>query len=326
MNDNYLTYDATALAADDRFIRWVRDGQDREQWESWLQRHPEREETVAEARRLVERIRFDRPAGATDREALWSRIRTSVREAETAPPRRRAVLFYLGAAAAAASVALLIFWGLSSLNTRSVETGRSDHLAYTLPDQSQVTLNAESSLRFQKKGWPGQRRLSLQGEAFFEVEEGGSFVVQTPLGKVTVLGTAFNVFSRGEQFTVRCTAGRVRVNTPRDEAGVTLAPGEVCRLAPGGLLTKESFDLDLGVGWLRGVFRFEKQPLDVVLAELERQFDVRIEAPDTVRRRVYSGAFSGEDLDAALRDVCWPLNLKPEQKGKTIYIRPESSE
>lgn len=329
MNDSYLTYDAVELAADPRFLDWVREGRDHALWEDWLARHPEKRETVAEARRLVEALQFRSPAGAADTGALWDRIRSTIREEEQAPVQarsRRSLVFYLGAVAAAASVALLIFLGIQWLEGPAVEAPRGAHLAHTLPDDSRVTLNADSRIEYRAEEWRDERRLSLEGEAFFEVEEGPSFEVRTSLGKVTVLGTAFNVYSREDRFSVRCTSGRVKVTAGRDTAGLVLTPGEECRLTAGGVLAKTEFDLGQGVGWLRDVYRFDEQPLAIVFAELERQFDVTIRADRAVRQRLYSGAFSGRDLDAALRDVCWPMNLVAEQEGKTIQIRPEPTE
>ena len=48
--------------------------------------------------------------------------------------------------------------------------------------------------QFDKKRFTDERIIQLRGEAFFEVEKGSRFVVQTGKGAVEVLGTSFNVF------------------------------------------------------------------------------------------------------------------------------------
>ena len=68
------------------------------------------------------------------------------------------------------------------------------------------------------------RKVSLEGEAFFEVNPGKKFEVVSKFGKTIVLGTSFNIYSRNSSYQVTCMTGKVKVieNTGRNE--VSSAP------------------------------------------------------------------------------------------------------
>ena len=83
---------------------------------------------------------------------------------------------------------------------------------FSLPDNSEVVLNSGSEINYKKWNWDNNRRLELKGEAYFRVSKGRRFEVQTSLGKVSVLGTQFNVKARKNRFDVVCYEGRVKVN------------------------------------------------------------------------------------------------------------------
>ena len=81
-----------------------------------------------------------------------------------------------------------------------------------LPDNSEVAINNNSEIEYQKWFWKNNRTIDLKGEAYFKVAKGKTFEVNTNLGKVTVLGTQFNVNSKDNTFEVTCYEGKVKVN------------------------------------------------------------------------------------------------------------------
>lgn len=323
MKDIYQTYDAEQLAADEIFIRWVKDGgaEDEIAWQAWLDTHPAKRPVVAEARRLVGNLKFDPQVAAINKDQLWNRIQASSQKAAEVKPinSRRRFLFGLGGAVAAAiALVLFIIFGLDSSQT--IQTAFGEQLAQVLPDQSEVQINADSRLTFDVSG----RQIELEGEAYFEVMKGEEFTVETPLGHIQVLGTQFNVFSRDGQFRVQCTEGRVHVTAPNDQQGVILTPSTACYLEEDGTLSKILWKPDEPeIDWLDDVYKFTKVPLQEVFAEMERQFDVSITTSEEIRSTTYSGIFDGKkkgNLERALRDVCWPENLNYGIEGNKVSI------
>lgn len=320
MKNIYQNYDAVQLATDEDFIRWVKEPTPDADaaWESWLKEHPHKRAEVEEARVLVNSVQFRPVKPAVDTDQLWKRIQASKEEPAVVRPiggRRRFLFGIAGAAAAAIALVLFIVFGMDSA-TR-VSTSNQQHLAVTLPDQSEVQLNAGSSLAYDESG----RQIKLEGEAFFAVEKGRTFTVETELGKVEVLGTQFNVFSRKDRFRVQCTEGRVQVTVPGDLEGVILTRGMACTLSENGRLEVENLSgIEAEVAWLQDIYHFNNQPLREVFAEMERQFDVEIEADEDILTINHVGSFEGTRLDSALFQVCYPHNLQSSVEGKKVNI------
>ena len=80
---------------------------------------------------------------------------------------------------------VLAFFGLYHffIAQNDVITDFGKSRVITLADNSKVSLNAKSTLSYGNL-FAYQRTLQLQGEAFFEVEKGSPFTVETPLGEV----------------------------------------------------------------------------------------------------------------------------------------------
>lgn len=321
MNDKYLTYNALELAQDDAFIRWVKEGGGHSrEWEEWLARHPEKQAEVEEARLLVRSITIkEAPASPERIDQLWRKIDAATEE--KARPRLKAYR-WLGYAAAAALALLLAFFFLRPDGAVTVETGFGQFTQHLLPDGSKVELNAGTSIRYQKDTWADSRLVSLEGEAFFQVEKGSRFVVETPKGTVEVLGTSFNINTFEGRFDVLCYTGRVQVSADGSEE--VLTAGQLAQWAANGWQT-DNFDVTDSPGWKRGQFEYDNTPLRQVFAEMERQFAVRIEAPDSILARNYSGSFERNSLDSALYRVAWPMELEARQEGEVLVIRPAGS-
>lgn len=123
----------------------------------------------------------------------------------------------------------------------TVKTLADQQKTIELPDASVVSLEKESSLRFQKGSWDAQRKVNLVGEAHFKVSKGSTFDVQTWLGKITVLGTEFKVVQRTNYFEIICFEGMVSF----DYKGKTvkLPAGKSLRIIDGKIISKHETKL-----------------------------------------------------------------------------------
>lgn len=318
MNDKYLNYTTEDFLQDDAFLAWQRQPERTElnqAWQQWLEQHPGQREKIAEAQRQLERIRFrKKDTTGLDQDALWNRI-----DSATAKPTVK-IRSLSRIAAVAAVVALAIAFFFLFPRPTTIEVARGQQLAYTLPDNSKAFLNAGSRLRYSPKRWNDNRIVHLQGEAFFTVEQGSSFDVQTRQGIVTVLGTQFNVYQRGDQFRVSCREGRVSVSAGSTNS-LVLTPGNGCRLVEGTLQSFPLADTLERPRWIGGLFTFEQAPLAQVFAELERQYDVQVDYTERIGNRAYSGFFETGDLDEALYNICWPMGLDYQIDGRTVRVR-----
>ena len=186
--------------------------------------------------------------------------------------------------------------------TVTTETSRGEHLAVRLPDRSIVTLNAESKLSYKPLAWFVVRKATLQGEACFDVKPGSSFHVQSGRNRVTVLGTTFNVFTRVEKYCVTCLSGQVEVQLEAIRAGAERAGKETVILNPNMQVVSDTRQFRVSsdvtatavTGWMQGMFVFVETPLQEVIAEVERQYNITV-TPDRYPNHVYSGNFSKTD-------------------------------
>lgn len=217
--------------------------------------------------------------------------------------------------AAAASVALLlaVVFFLGNDSMREVTAFQQETI--TLPDNSTMRLNADSKAKF-AQNWNNERVVELEGQAFFDVQKGKKFVVKTPQGEVQVLGTSFDVFSREKSFRILCYTGKVKVSSQGKSHEIV--PGEMVELAQNNL-KKSTFDVQRP-DWRSGEFFFNNEPLKLVLDEIGRQFNVKINVSD-IENRTFTGRFSNKNLQEALETVCLPMGLKYSIEGGVVFIK-----
>lgn len=313
LNDKVLNY-----ATDTSFINWVRSGF-KDNNEHWQAVRKDKGETgpINDAIEIVQSMEFDLPpVDEVRKQQLFSRIESELTETgQKKAPGIRKLWLPVGIAASLALMVALFWPGTSALDNYSTEMAETEILE--LPDQSRITMNASSSIRYNPKTFKASRRIQLEGEAFFQVEKGTEFIVMTPDVSVEVLGTSFNVFSRNGYAEVYCETGKVRVTGNRQSEELILTPGESAVYTSGKLAKLEN---TLSQDWRSGSFRYREAQLGKVLEELERQFDLKLEASPEIRNLKYTGFFERDSLEKALESVLWPLSLDYRKLSARQYI------
>jgi ferric-dicitrate binding protein FerR (iron transport regulator) len=225
---------------------------------------------------------------------------------------------------AAASIVVLVgVWSaFSYFGTTNIVAPKGQQTEYRLPDGSMVSINAESKISFRKSSFNKNRFLKLEGEAFFSVKKGSSFVVRTRFADIKVLGTSFNIYSREKSFKVSCVTGKVQVKNAGND--VILTPGESAVSKNNHLQEFADKNITTVSNWRIGQFYFESAPLIDVFKEIERQFNVTFTLPD-IDNKFYTGDFSNRDLVDVLDVVCIPMGLKYEiGTNSKIQVRNNS--
>lgn len=202
-------------------------------------------------------------------------------------------------------------------NNVSFETQIAQNETLTLPDNSEVILNAASKLKYNKKTWKDKRNLELDGEAFFKVSKGKKFTVTTDIGTVQVLGTQFNVKERDNYFEVQCYEGLVSV-TFKDET-VKLPKGKVFRVLNGSIQEVNDFNAE-NPSWMQAETSFEKIPLSQVIAEFERQYDLNVSLKEVDASQLFTGTFTHKDKNIALQSITIPLKLSYRIEGNQVTV------
>ena len=220
----------------------------------------------------------------------------------------------------AASIAFLvgITYFLFSLNQETLKTAFAENKSFILPDESAVTLNAVSQITYSKISFKKNRQLKLDGEAYFSVKKGSTFNVKTEQGNIEVLGTKFNVKSRENSFKVFCYEGSVAVS--HNNTKVILTKGEGVQLTKNNTLKKLRNPETSGPVWLNNESYFVEETYTEVLAEFERQFKVKIISKTINTDVLFTGGFSNNDLDSAIKSITLPLNINYRIKDNEIIL------
>ncbi len=174
-----------------------------------------------------------------------------------------------------------------------VSVPRGGEFSLTLPDGTKVWINSESVLRF-PSSFSDTRKVSLQGEAYFDVAKTGTpFEVTTDAMTIRVLGTQFNVSAyHAESALATLVQGGVEVENANGK--VRLAPGQqaVIPSDKSGITVRE-VNVSMYTAWVTGIFDFNDTPLEDITQQLSRWYDVEVDYAQPALRRI---RFSGTIL------------------------------
>ena len=164
--------------------------------------------------------------------------------------------------------------------TESVEYNRlviprGGEYKIVLADGSQVWINSQSVLEFPACFVGKERRVRLQGEAYFEVSKNVEkpFIVDMGNKEIRVLGTSFNVNDYDGKFVTTLVSGKVQVFV-NDKDYVLTSSMQV--RVEGDDVFVEEVDVREFTAWKDGLFVFKKQKLREVMDILSRWYDVDV--------------------------------------------------
>lgn len=201
-------------------------------------------------------------------------------------------------------LSLTFFFRTSLTSTEVAKNGKKT--TFSLPDDSEIVLNSGSQIQYKKWNWNNNRKLDLDGEAYFKVAHGKKFEVETKLGTVAVLGTQFNVKARNDRFDVTCYEGRVKVTYKDKEVVITKGTWVSFR--------DDSFNQQNIVvskpEWTNNEIVFNKEKLQTIIDELERQYGVEIILNCKDNPQLFSGTLPSDNRKAALDIVTSIFHLK----------------
>jgi transmembrane sensor len=194
-----------------------------------------------------------------------------------------------------------------------------------LPDGTVVHLNAASRLRIAAGFGNTERKVLLEGEAYFAVAPDASrpFRVFTGASFTEVRGTEFGVRFRREKLEVVVSRGKVRVVTPRQGGSVDLVRGEgVTASAAGDLSKPRRVDLRESLAWRENRLAFKKTSLEEVMAEIEEVYDLHVEFRNgAARERTLTGNFSVDSVDEVLSQIALAMDVSIHREGRNVVVR-----
>lgn len=240
----------------------------------------------------------------------------------------------------AATIALLIMGGLSvylyvdnqeiaQLADRimEVKVGKGERASITLPDGTAVKLNSESILSYKQDFGKQDRRVSLSGEGYFDVQKDAQkkFVVNTEFMEVEVTGTSFNVYAYSDKNVMEMALvhGNVIVSSVYPPfRKISVVPNEkVIYDKKTGEMEKFLSSNILETAWVSKELVFRSESLDAVLKRVGRKYGVSFEVLDSsLLDDMYTGVFDKEEIEEVMHILKVHYGFDYKIKGDKIQL------
>lgn len=252
---------------------------------------------------------------------VWGELMQKIDEPSKKQPRilplkSNRFLYYSIAASVALIIGIAAFLRFYTIN---VEAPAGIHQQALLPDGSSVDLNAGTQISYKPYWWRYNREVKLSGEAFFNVEKGKKFQVISQNATTEVLGTSFNIYARNANYEVTCVTGSVKV-TSKENVGIILKPSTHAKLTDNGNFNIEhNINIHNAISWRDYIFVFNAAPINKVLNEIARQYNVNFTAKlDTMM--LYTGNFTKkQEIESVLGYICPALGLEFSKIDNNSY-------
>lgn len=274
------------------------------------------------------RLAADAPRQATDALSVLRGDKPRAAAKPVAIPARRPAWgrVVVGLAAAAVAVAGLRQWLATSSPTMAervlaTRVGQRDSL--TLSDGSKVVLAPGSRLTVAADFDAGNRVVTLDGAAFFDVrhDEAHPFTVRASRAEIVDVGTAFTVKTdEAGDVAVAVTHGIVALRDASADARVELHAGDRGLVRAGTVDVTRGSVTEEETAWTRGQLSFRDTPLSEVRADLRRWYGVTLDVQDSALARLTVTMPAQSDSATVMKTIAFLLGADMVQRGDTIVL------
>lgn len=212
------------------------------------------------------------------------------------------------------------------LSYHTIVVPRGGEYTLVLNDGSRVRLNADSELRFPIEFAASERRVFLKGEAYFEVERDSTRPFRVDVhddAMVEVLGTEFNInaYPENKKIFTTLVQGCVRVADIQLDTVVILKPNQQAALSRGEISVRE-VNPEEYITWINGRFYFEKMPLEEILLQLERWYDLQVFwASEDLKSYEFTGAvWRDNSIQQTLQMIEKTTDVHFTVSGRTVTV------
>jgi transmembrane sensor len=333
LKDSYTLYEFLENSSFQQYVK-APDSQEAKLWIQWLEAHPEQRECAEQARQMVIGLQFEKASLSSEEiEQAWLKVDTRIKKQGYAG----SLVYWNLYHAVAATVSLLIIatalvWVFDASYEMNVQTAYGETKFLKLPDGSEVTLNANSTLRYNARALNSPERIvDLSGEAFFHVvqriDKAGqhSFSVITEEGStIEVLGTAFNVQSRRNVTQVVLESGKVQFKTEKE--ATMLEPGEMVEYSgTTKKVSKRNVQAEMYSAWKDQKLYFDDTPLTSLALILEDTYGLEvIFKEEMLKEKKISGTVTATNLPTLLQAVERLLRISINRQQDTLYFESHS--
>lgn len=343
---DYTEFSPADLICDEYFQNWVikPDKETDEFWSNWLLQHPERKQIIEEAKNVLLHIKFKEhlPTEEQVQISLASTLSIINKLGEQPEKGKAKIIHLLGlnkvikiaaifiTASLTASIIYYTYWNAKT--TISAKYGEIKKA--TLPDGSQVVLNAHSTISYfthVRKNRP--RQIWLEGEAFFkiihininenDIKESERFIVSTNDLDVKVLGTSFDVKKRNQITEVILETGKIRVEfNNKFQPALNMLPGQMIAYDNSNHPLLKSVDPAIYTTWINKKLVLKDASVTEIAQYIQDYYGYKVILEDTaIGNKKMEGTLLLDDMKDVLFVLSNTLNIKIEKQENTLIFK-----
>lgn len=215
--------------------------------------------------------------------------------------------------------------GTATALENTLTTPRGGQYQLTLPDGTRVWINAASSITYPTAFTGNKRTVRIKGEAYFEVAQHKNqpFIVQVQDGlQVEVLGTNFNVNVYPDEPSIRTTLISGSVKVQYQDKALLLKPLQQAQLTEQKLTLNPQPDIDETLAWKNGSFSFNKAPLDIVMRQLSRWYDIDVVYTNGVPAIRFEGEMKRDLNLSEVLNILRKMEVHCKLDGRKLIVLP----
>jgi transmembrane sensor len=184
-----------------------------------------------------------------------------------------------------------------------------------LPDGSEACLNSHSELKVPNWGKGNERKVYLEGEAFFEVAHNPErpFIVNTSNTTTRVLGTSFNLKTSLTGDIVTLVTGKIKFCNIEGTDSLSLVPGEMVSYnTQRKEFVKALFQNKNFLAWKTKVLEFNNTTIEEALASISGYYHLTVIGNiDAVKDYTLSANFNNQPIEKVMPvlELTWDAKM-----------------
>ncbi|MGD8781073.1 MAG: FecR family protein [Ignavibacteria bacterium] len=323
-----------------RFLSGEATEHESKQLEDWLAKSEKNRKEFARIETIWQKISPSQPEEIPSFDSFWADLEGQLSKDSSLASRKEKSFrnpfagllepfFTRPIGAFATSVVLLIIIGIALLNYFAEDpilfiTSQDEKITLTLPDNSSVKLNSNTTVSYNEKDFPEERIINLDGQAFFRVSHNGlPFKVKTKNAVVEVLGTSFDVSYRNDKTALIVASGKVLFKSQKnpDDSGVILTKAQMSTCSNDEFPTTPiSVSSESLISWINEKLIFNNSPMSEVAEVLNKTFTSKIILYSNVGKLKLTGEFEQQSLKEIIELICKALELDYKFENNSYVI------
>lgn len=294
---------------------------ERQEVKNWANASEQNAKLLAQHRKLYELSELDTSSFCPNVEMAWLKVEKKIAKHSIAL--NSGNVFYKIAAAIAVTIGLVFFSisYFSSPDLVAVNTREGEVLSVILSDSTSITLNENSTLKYPEAFDGSERKVYLDGQAFFEVkrDEDHPFKIIGRSSVTKVLGTSFDLIAKQTYSQVNVLSGSVSFKGRKSNDKVVLEKNNSATIVDAKLESFEHIDTKTLV-WRLGELNFQSTPLREVAQVLTKHYGVEIQLQSGIDSCLITSKFEGKTMSEILEVLKVIANITNVSDDEKVVV------